>query len=125
MPELPDIAGLARVSAEDWRALHHRLAAIGVDSASIAPILALCVQYPEDDRDPIRLWHLRRRSDTAALAMRLLMFGDALTAAESITALGETLSSALIGSGIAAGQRGCRALRAAPRHGRGFLSVRR
>jgi methylase of polypeptide subunit release factors len=100
MPELPDIAGLARVSADDWLALHHRLAAIGVDSPSIAPILALCVQYPEDDRDPIRLWHLRQRSDTAALAMRLLMFGDALTVAESITALGESLHRLLSAAGL-------------------------
>jgi methylase of polypeptide subunit release factors len=100
MPELPDIAGLAHVSADDWLALHHRLAAIGVDAQGVAPILALCVQYPEDDRDPIRLWHLRRRSDDAALAMRLLMFGDALTVAESITALGESLHRLLAAAGL-------------------------
>jgi SAM-dependent methyltransferase len=100
MPDLPDIAGLARVAAEDWLALRHRLAAIGVDAPGVAPILALCVQYPEDDRDPIRLWHLRRRNDAAALAMRLLMFGDALTVAESITALGDDLYRLLSAAGL-------------------------
>ena len=100
MPNLPDIVALAHVAAEDWRALRQRLAAIGVDVHGIAQILALCVQYPEDDRDPIRLWHLRRRNDAAALAMRLLMFGDVLTAAESITALGDDLYRLLSAAGL-------------------------
>ncbi len=100
MIELPDITGLAGVTVGDWRALRRRLLEIGVDAANVAPLLALCAQFPEDDRDPIRLWHLRQRSDAAALAMRLLMFGDALTDAQVTEALGEPTHRALANAGL-------------------------
>jgi methylase of polypeptide subunit release factors len=100
MEELPDIAGLAKVAPADWLALRDRLAAISVDAAHVAPILALSARFPEDDRDPIRLWHLRRRDDAAALAMRLLMFGDALTVPEAIAALDEPLHRVLADAGL-------------------------
>ena len=100
MDELPDIAGLVDVAPADWLALRDRLVAIGVDAAHVAPILALSARFSEDDRNPIRLWHLRRRDDAAALAMRLLMFGDMLTAKEAIEALGEPLYSVLADAGL-------------------------
>jgi SAM-dependent methyltransferase len=100
MADLPDITGLAGVTPAEWLALRDRLVAIGVDAASLAPILALSVRFPEDDRDPIRLWHLRRRGDAAALAMRLLMFGDKLTEREALVALGEPLCPLLNGGGL-------------------------
>jgi methylase of polypeptide subunit release factors len=100
MAELPDITGLADVAPADWLALRHRLVAIGVDAASVAPVLALSVRFSEDDRDPIRLWHLRRRSDATALAMRLLMFGDGLTAQQAVSAVGEPLYPLLAGAGL-------------------------
>jgi methylase of polypeptide subunit release factors len=52
------------------------------------------------DRDPIRLWHLRERSDAAALAMRLLMFADALTPAEAAISLGEARYTQFLGAGL-------------------------
>lgn len=100
MRDLPDIGGLVAVPAVDWQSLRHRLLAIGVDAAAVAPIHALCARYPEDDRNPIRLWHLRRRSDAAAMAMRLLMFGDALTIAETIATFGEPLVTLLSTAGL-------------------------
>src|ERR1700722_17646363 len=100
MAELPDIAGLAGVAPGDWLALRQRLVEIGVDTANVAPVLGFCAQFPEDDRDPIRIWHLRQRSDAAALAMRLLMFGDALTEAEATSAIGESLHGLLTNTGL-------------------------
>jgi methylase of polypeptide subunit release factors len=100
MTELPDITDLADLTADDWAAMRQRLVAIGVDAANVAPLLALCAQFPEDDRDPIRLWHLRQRGDAAALAMRLLMFGDVLTQAEATEALGEPIHGVLTDAGL-------------------------
>ncbi len=100
MGELPDITGFAAVTPADWLGLRQRLVAIGLDAAGVAPLFGMCPQYPEDDRNPIRLWHLRRRSDAASLAMRLLMCGDPLTAAEAVTALGEPLYTLLYSAGL-------------------------
>lgn len=106
MTELPDITGLAGVAPGDWLALRQRLVEIGVDTANVAPVLGLCAQFPEDDRDPIRIWHLRQRSDAAALAMRLLMFGDALTEAEATSAIGESLHGLLTNTGLLVSREG-------------------
>src|SRR6476619_5376624 len=100
MADLPDIAGLAVVTPAQWLELRDRLVSIGLDAATLAPILALSVRFPEDDRDPIRLWHLRRRDDAAALAMRLLMFGDDITEHDALAALGESLCPLLVDAGL-------------------------
>lgn len=100
MTELPDISGLSAVAAADWLALRDRLATIGVHASGVGPILALCANFPEDDRNPIRHWHLRRRADPAAVAMRLLMFDDAVNVADSVAALGDRLHGLLTDAGL-------------------------
>jgi methylase of polypeptide subunit release factors len=100
MNALPDIDGIGGIVPNGWRILRERLIAIGLDAACVAPILALGLRFPEDDRNPIRLWHLRRRSDAASLTMRLLMFGDAITVHESVTVLGDRLHALLTESGL-------------------------
>lgn len=106
MTGLPDITGLAGVAPGDWQALRQRLLEIGADAAHVAPVLGLCAQFPEDDRNPIRLWHLRRSNDAAALAMRLLMFGDVLTEAQAAAALGESLHHLLTNAGLLVSHEG-------------------
>ncbi len=113
MHALPDLAGLQTLGARDWHALQRRLLAIGLDAAAVTPELERCARFPEDERDPIRLWHLRRRGDPAALAMRLLMFGDALTRFDANAALGASLCRRLASAGmlLAEGERFTCALR--------------
>jgi methylase of polypeptide subunit release factors len=106
MSELPEITGLAEIDPDDWRSFGQHLSAIGVSADGVAPVLALSNRLAEDDRDPIRLWHLRGRGDAAALAMRLLMFGDALTQSEAISALGEDHYRRLLAAGLLRSQDG-------------------
>jgi SAM-dependent methyltransferase len=100
MADLPDIAGLTALDSREWHSLHRRLTAIGLNAAAVAPIQLLCARYPEDERNPIRLWHLRQRSDPAALAMRLLMFGDVLTRLQARAVLGASLFRRLVTAGL-------------------------
>ncbi len=100
MKILPDIDGIGGIAANGWRMLRERLKAVGLNAPGVAPILALGLRFPEDDRDPIRLWHLRQRSDAAALMMRLLMFGDAIAVHESVAVLGDRLHALLTKSGL-------------------------
>ncbi|MEJ0020680.1 MAG: methyltransferase [Acetobacteraceae bacterium] len=100
MTGLPDIGGLAGVPPRAWRELAARLSSIGLNTAGVAPVLGLASRFQEDARDPIRIWHLRQRPDPAAVAMRLLMFGDAVTPEEAAAALGDDLLALLNNAGL-------------------------
>jgi methylase of polypeptide subunit release factors len=92
---LPDASGLARLVASDWRALADRLRTIGVTPAHAAEALRVGPASGALPRQPLRLWHLRRRDDAAAVALRLLFLRDTVDGDAAARALGATLEPCL------------------------------
>ena len=80
---------MARLPPALWRALGTRLRTIGLTMARAQEVTQIGVFMLDAARAPIRKWHLRRMRDPAALAMRMLMFDDAVSRAEAESALGD------------------------------------
>jgi SAM-dependent methyltransferase len=93
---LPDISKMTSVAPALWRALGKRLRAVGVTLARVQEVTQVGVFMLDAARAPIRKWHLRRMHDPAALAMRMLMFDDAISRVEAETAFGEVSLDALV-----------------------------
>src|SRR5580658_6412112 len=93
---LPDISKMTSVPPALWRALGKRLRAVGVTLARVQEVTQVGVFMLDAARAPIRKWHLRRMHDPAALAMRMLMFDDAISRVEAETAFGEVSLDALV-----------------------------
>jgi len=72
-----------------WRALGARLRALGVTMARVQEITQVGVFMLDAARAPMRKWHLRKFRETAAYAMRMLMFDDGVTRAEAEEAFGD------------------------------------
>ena len=97
---LPDITGFAAVEAEEWRALGLRLAEIGLTSEYLRPITQLGANLPSELRLAVERWHLRRVSDAAARAARLLMFEDSISARAACDTLGLAVAARLLQAGL-------------------------
>jgi SAM-dependent methyltransferase len=96
---LPDVSKMTALAPAIWHALGARLRTIGVSMARVQEVSQVGIFMLDAARGPIRKWHLRRMRDQAALAMRMLMFDDALTRAEAESALGEVPLGALVEAG--------------------------
>ena len=92
---LPDASRLLRLSTDIWRSLGVRLREIGFTSARADAIARVGQNLPPGSRGAIRAWHLRRTSDPASYAMRMLGFGDPVTSGEAREALGDLLAPLL------------------------------
>ncbi len=97
---LPDISKMVPVPPARWRALGTRLRTIGVTLARAQEVTQIGVFMLDAARAPIRKWHLRRMHDSAACAMRMLMFDDAVSRAEAESALGELPLDPLVEAGF-------------------------
>ncbi len=94
-PTLPDLAPILSLPATTLRGFAARLRGIGLTRAYLAPTSALVRAIHPVLRPAARSYHLRRSTDVAALAARLLLFEDAISHEEAVTALGDSLSPLL------------------------------
>src|SRR5579862_3822789 len=97
---LPDISKMTALDPAQWRALGKRLRAIGITMARVQEVSQVGVFMLDAARAPMRKWHLRRMSDAAGYAMRMLMFDDPVSRAEAESALGEVPLERLVESGF-------------------------
>ncbi len=97
---LPDVSRMARLGPAIWRALGTRFRTIGLTLARAQEVTQVGVFMLDAARAPIRKWHLRKIRDPAALAMRMLMFDDAISRAEAESALGDVALDALVDGGF-------------------------
>src|SRR5271166_3353662 len=96
---LPNVSKMRTLPPALWRALGVRLRTIGVTMPRVQEVTQVGIFMLDAARAPIRKWHLRRMYDPAALAMRMLMFDDAITRAEAQNALGDIALDALVEAG--------------------------
>jgi methylase of polypeptide subunit release factors len=95
---LADISRFA--SRQDLlRDLGRALQRIGISIASAAPVVRAASAVPPAQRKPIRSYYLRKMRDAKGHAMRMLMFGDPVTADEAKVALG-SLVDPLVDAGV-------------------------
>lgn len=85
---LPDLSRLAD-RKDLLRDLGLSLKRLGVSLAAAAPIVAAASDLPPAQRKPIRAFHLRRMKEPRAVAMRLFLFADPVSAEEAKGALGD------------------------------------
>jgi SAM-dependent methyltransferase len=97
---LPDASRLLSLPKQQWRRLGLRLEEIGVNATYVRCINQAGSRLINPVRAPLRKWHLRRLVGPAAYAVRLLMFGEGVKAAEAQLALGKELLSDLIDVGL-------------------------
>jgi methylase of polypeptide subunit release factors len=97
---LPDVSRLQSIRAEEWRQLKARLQNIGLTEEYVGKITKVGEQLLDIASPPLRNWHARRMSDSAAYAMRMLMLDDAVTFQEAELALGKILLDKLIEAGL-------------------------
>jgi SAM-dependent methyltransferase len=96
---LPDIVKMTALAPAPWRELGARLRTIGITLTRAQEVTQIGVYLLDAARAPIRKWHLRRMRDPAGYAMRMLMFDDAVSRAQAVSALGEVLLDALTAAG--------------------------
>jgi len=84
---LPDVERLARAARLD--AFAARLRAIGYDARAIASANKPGALAFDPLRAPLRLWHLRRRTEASAIATRIFFEGDDAREDEARSALGD------------------------------------
>lgn len=97
---LPDVSRFEVLAAAQWAAFAQRLRAVSLERDAVAPITRICEGMLDPLRATMRRYHLRRRSDVLALAMRLFMFGDGVTAAEAEQVVGPELLGPLRDAGM-------------------------
>jgi SAM-dependent methyltransferase len=97
---LPDASRLLAISASQWRTIGARLARVGLTKEFAREVMAVAPGLPDSVNRPMRLWHLRRSRTPAALAMRMLVFGDAVPAREAKRSLGADFVGALLEAGL-------------------------
>lgn len=95
---LPDVNRFDQ--PEILRALGEHFRVIGLDSNSVRPIARVGERTLEPLAAPMRRYHLRKRSDVLAHAMRLFVFSDRLTRAEAEDALGDLGLDRVLGTGL-------------------------
>jgi SAM-dependent methyltransferase len=95
---LADVSRLAALDEGFWTALAARLRAIGATPEHAAESLRVGRASEALPRQPLPLWHLRRRVDAAATALRLFFLADSVGAEAAQAALG-----ALFEPGLGAG----------------------
>ena len=93
---LPDASHLLSVPDERWLAVGRRLREIGVTTDAVTEICGVGTPLLGAARAPLCRWRLRKSSEPAATAMRLLVFGDTVTQEEGERALGSELLAALL-----------------------------
>ncbi len=75
---LPDIDRLACLGSSALRGLREALRSSGYDTAFLQSLSRLGERVDDPLRAPIRVWHLRRRAEPAALMARLFTYGDSV-----------------------------------------------
>jgi SAM-dependent methyltransferase len=101
VPDLPDVTRLASLPAERWGGLGRRFRDIGFTSRACAPFAQLGALTPDPRYPALARWHLRRLREPSAHAMRMMSFGDPVTAAEAGEVLGDVASlRGLIDAGL-------------------------
>jgi len=88
---LPDASRLPSMPRKRWLALGRRLREIGVTPDALAEIDEVAGALPDAARPALRHWRLRRSGASAATAMRLLVFSDAVPRQDAARALGRDL----------------------------------
>jgi methylase of polypeptide subunit release factors len=96
-----DLAPVLALPPETLHGLAPRLRKLGLTRASLQPMNAPLHGIHPLMRSALRLFHLKQSPDPAALAARLWMFGDSITAAEAEAILGDLLAP-LVGQGLLA-----------------------
>ncbi|MBI4956994.1 MAG: methyltransferase [Myxococcales bacterium] len=91
LPDLSLLGARPQLLGELGRALR----ALGVSLQAAAPVVQAAAQLPPALRRPVQAYHLRRSAAPSAVALRMFMFGDAVTADEARTALGALLPALL------------------------------
>jgi len=97
---LPDVSKMISLPPAIWRALGARLRAGGVTPARVQDVMQVGIFMLDAARAPMRKWHLRKMSDPAALAMRMLMFDDAIARSDAEQALGDVPLDPLVDAGF-------------------------
>jgi len=97
---LPDVSRFEAFGADTFRALGKRLRTVGLDADAVAPISRICERLIDPLRTPMRRYHLRKRTDLVAYAMRMFVFGDPVTRAEAQSVLGEIPLERAIDAGV-------------------------
>lgn len=101
---LPDASRLSRLGVAQCAALAARLRAIELDAEQVGEISSIGASLLDPLRPPMRRWHLRRRTDPLAFAMRLLVFGDPITTQQARAALGNFPLERLLDCGLVVAQ---------------------
>src|ERR1700687_3085335 len=97
---LPDVSKMARLAPATWRALGTRLRTIGLTLARAQEVTQVGVFMLDGAGAAIRKCNRRNMRDPVALAMRMLMFDDAISRAEAESALGDVPLDAFVDAGF-------------------------
>lgn len=92
--ELPTVSNLSS-AIPLFRALRARLTAIGAGPEALAPLVSAGSHLAPPFQRAARLYHARRQAGPLAVAARLLLLSDAVTAEEAKLALGDLLNPLL------------------------------
>ncbi len=108
---LPEVSRLEGLGAEAWRALGHRLRAVDFEAQKLGWYAAICERLIEPMQGPMRLYHLRKRDDAIACALRMFVLGDVLTREHTLSLLGDLALPRLLDAGLlTSGDDGVRSL---------------
>jgi methylase of polypeptide subunit release factors len=98
---LPDVDACLSFGAAGWGAVGDRLRTLGLTWEASRPFERLAAMGDRPQHSPMVKWHLRRRGEPVAIAMRMFMYWDPVTADEARVALGDGLSlETLLAAGV-------------------------
>ncbi len=90
-----EVTGLAALGEDFWTAFAARLRALGATPEHAVESLRVGRASEALPRQPLPLWHLRRRDDAAATALRLFFLSDDVAAEAAEAALGALFEPSL------------------------------
>ena len=100
----PDVSGFEQFAI--LRALGDRLRTLGLNSESVGAVARIGGRTLDPLAGPMRRYHLRKRSDLLARAMRLFVFADRVSVEEASEVLGDVPFDRLLASGIVVREAG-------------------
>lgn len=98
---IPPIDGLVQLKSNDWRRLHQRLKAIGLNERAVDEVIAPGKSMPRPLQGPTLKWRARKVTTPAGWAMRMFVMHDPVDEREARLAFGDIPLELLLEAGLA------------------------